>query len=229
MSDVLTTFSGFTAQTMDYFMSIRLDNTKSNFEANRSLYDTHVKAPLRALHGALLPVLLRIDPDICARASRCVSGAYNDFRFSRSNPIKTHLYLHFCAETGRDDDVPGFFMDASPSGYRYGLQLYHRTARGMTALCDAVLEAPERFTSIARDALAGGRFTLEGDVYKKDRHPDAPLPLKDWLNRKTWCICRSQPIDDVFFSPVLADHLSESFEVMASLYRFMVEALCVHH
>ena len=84
------------------------------------------------------------------------------------------MYLHFCAETGRENDIPGFFMDASYNGYRYGLQLYHRTKQGMAKLRDAVLADERRFSGIAGDIEKSGAFTLEGDFFKKDHNPQAP-------------------------------------------------------
>jgi uncharacterized protein (DUF2461 family) len=122
-------FNGFTEKTLEFFLNICLDNTKSSFEANRQLYYELVRDPLRELHGRLVPVMLDIDKDICVKQSRCVSGAYIDARFSRSAPIKTYMYLHFCAETGRDSDIPGFFMDASYNGYSMA-EVNHRTTQG---------------------------------------------------------------------------------------------------
>jgi uncharacterized protein (DUF2461 family) len=218
-------FDGFTEKTLEYFLNICLDNTKSNFEANRPLYDVHVKAPLRALHEALVPSALELGPDLCVRQSRCVSGAYNDARFSRSDPIKTYMYLHFCAETGRETDIPGFFMDASYDGYRYGLQLYHRTTQGMTKLRDAVRRDEKRFAGIIGAIEERGEFTLEGDFYKKDRFPVAPPALKNWLNRKSWWLGRSCPPDEAFLSASLADRLADGFRSLGGLFSLISEAL----
>lgn len=218
-------FNGFTDKTLEYFLNICLDNSKSNFEANRQVYTAHVREPLRALQEALVPVILEIDKNICVKPSRCVSGAYNDARFSRSEPIKTYMYLHFCAETGRENDIPGFFMDASYNGYRYGLHIYHRTAQGMVKLRDAVLSSEKRFTVIARDIEKQGEFTLEGDSYKKDHYPQASPLLKNWLNRKSWWVGRTNPPDAVFFSAGLVHRLGEGFLALRELYGFMNKAL----
>ena len=217
-------FQGFTDKTIEYFLNISLDNTKSNFEANRALYNEHVKAPMRELYESLVPAMLELDPNICAKPSRCVSGAYNDARYVKANPMKTYMYLHFCAETGREDDVPGLFMDASYNGYRYGLQLYHRTTQGMTVLRDAVQKQKKAFFKIIRDVETAG-FMLDGDDYKKDRFPAAERPLKTWLNKKSWLILKSGKPDDVFFSSDLTAKLSESFIALKDLYDFMTDAL----
>lgn len=218
-------FNGFTEKTLEYFLNICLDNSKSNFEANRQLYNEHIKEPLRGLQEGLVPVMLEIDKNICVKPSRCVSGAYNDARFSRSEPVKTYMYLHFCAETGRETDIPGFFMDASYNGYRYGLQLYHRTTQGMMKLRDAVLSSEKRFTVIARDIEKKGVFILEGDSYKKDHYPQASPLLKNWLNRKSWWIGKTSPPDEAFFSAGLVNQLGEGFQALRELYCFIGEAL----
>jgi uncharacterized protein (DUF2461 family) len=176
-------FNGFSEKTLEYFLNIYLDNTKANFETNRAVYNEHVKAPLRALYESLAPAMLEIDPGICAKASRCVSGAYNDLRYAKSDPIKSYMYLHFCAETGRETDVPGFFMDASFSGWRYGLQLYHRTSAGMTKLRDAASADKKRFSKIIRAVDSGG-FALEGEDYRKITSPTNPRPSRHGLTRK---------------------------------------------
>lgn len=218
-------FQGFTDKTLEYFMQICLDNTKSHFEANRQLYNAHVKEPLRALHGELVPIMLSIDKDICVKQSRCVSGAYNDARFSRSDPIKTYMYLHFCAETGRETDIPGFFMDASYDGFRYGLQIYHRTTQGMTKLRDAALGNEKRFTEIISKIEADGIFQLEGDSFKKDHFPAATPQLKNWLNRKSWWLGRTNMPDDDFFSQCLVTRLGDGFQKLRDVYHFFNDSL----
>lgn len=218
-------FNGFTDKTLEYFLTICLDNSKSNFEANRPLYIEHVRDPLRSLQEALVPIVLEIDASICVKPSRCISGAYNDARFSRSEPLKTYMYLHFCAETGREADIPGFFMDASYDGYRYGLQIYHRTTQGMQRLRDALLNNGEYFYELAAGLERRDEFMLEGECFKKDRYPDTPPVLKNWLNRKSWWIGRTCPPDEDFFTTELAMRLAEGFLSLQGLYRFINGAL----
>ncbi len=220
-------FNGFTEKTIEYFLNISFDNTKTNFEANRSLFNEHVKAPLRALYESLVPVMLEIDPDICSRAARCISGAYNDARYARANPIKTYMYLHFCEGTPRETDVPGFFMDASFNAYRYGLQIYHRTTQGMTKLRDAALKDEKRFLKIIRNIEAGGEYTLTGEDYKKDRFPAAAPPVKTWLNKKSWWVGKTCPPDGVFFTHGLTEQLTQGFKALKELYYFMNGALAI--
>jgi uncharacterized protein (DUF2461 family) len=218
-------FQGFTDQTLAYFLQITLENSRTHFDTLREDYNNHVKTPLRALHDALVPILLGIDKDICVKPARCVSGAYNDARFSRSEPMKTYMYLHFLAETSRETDVPGFFFDASYNDYRYGLQLYHATSAGMRKLRDAVLFKSREFSRLAESLERSDGFTLEGEFFKRDRFPDAPPELKKWLNRKRWWLGRTKRPDADFFSPALVQAMSEGFLALGALYHFMKEGL----
>jgi uncharacterized protein (DUF2461 family) len=218
-------FHGFTEKTLEYFLSICLDNSKSNFESLRALYQEHVKTPLYALYEELLPVIQGIGQTVCVKRSRCVSGAFNDARFSSSDPVKAYMYLHFCAETSRDNDIPGFFMDASHDGYRYGLQIYHRTTQGMTRLRDYALVNERRFSGIIRDIKDRDEFLLEGESYKKERYLSVNEPVKGWLNRKSWWLGRTCPPDDAFFSPALVKYLGEGYQSLQLLYGFMCEGL----
>lgn len=217
-------FEGFSHQTREYFFGTKIDNSKAFYEKNKPLYLENVKAPLLALHQALTPIVLNIDPDICTKPARCISGVYNDARFSKAQPIKTYMYLHFCASTGRDTDIPGLFMDASDDGYRYGLHIYHQTTKGMQMLRDAALADEKHFTSIIKKLTDCGIFTLEGQDYKKDHYPDMSSPIKGWLNKKSWFLQHSEETSN-FESPKLADELADGFKLLSELYQFYIKAL----
>jgi len=216
-------FNGFTRGTLDYFLSMKFDNSKTNFETNKQLYIDCVRDPLRGLFAELVPAMLAIDGSICVKQSRCVSGAYNDARFSRAEPVKCYMYLHFCAQTPcyEDGNVPGFFMDASHDGYRYGLQLYRQTTSGMKAIRDAAYNDQKNFMKIAK-AIEKNNFSLEGGDYKTDRYPDAIPEIKNWLNKKTWWIGKTRDIDEIFLSNKFVCELAENFKALAPLYKFIL-------
>ena len=219
-------FTGFFRQTCDYFFSIYSDNSRENFAENKAVYNECVKTPLIELHSELVPVINNIDGNICVRQSRCVSGAYNDARFSKASPIKGYMYLHFLA-TGRETDVPGFFMDASFEGYRYGLQLYHATTKGMRSLRESAYNKQEHFAELVSGIEVRDIFSLEGKDYKTDRYPDVSTQTKGWLNKKCWWIGADLPIDEDFLSAVLSKKLADGFISLAPMYEFIKEALSV--
>ena len=71
----------------------------------------------------------KLDSDLLSNKRRCLSSAYNDARFSKDAPIKEYFYLRFKLATINKKNAPGFFFDASLTGYRFGLNIYHSDAR----------------------------------------------------------------------------------------------------
>lgn len=89
-------FQGFSEETNRYFFGAELENTRAYFERNREVYQTYVKKPLLALHEELVAVAKEIDEDIVVAPNRCMSKAFNDFRYTgKVTPVKTYMYLHF--------------------------------------------------------------------------------------------------------------------------------------
>lgn len=212
-------FSGFSQDTALYLNQIALDNSKSNYERLKPLYQSAVRQPLRDLHAALLPTVLDIDPRICIRPARCISGAFNDLRFSRAEPLKTYFYLHFIAERGRKDDLPGFFIDADCRSYRYGLALYHGTSGYMQAVREKALESPAPFERALDTAFSSGHaFAWQGEVFKRDRYIGADALLHGFLMRKSWCLACVPCDASALYTPALVSLLAYAFEALAPLY-----------
>lgn len=215
-------FTGFSSDTSEYLMKIALDNSKGNYERLRPLYQSAVRAPLLSLHETLLPCVSAIDAHICTRPARCISGAFNDLRFHPAEPLKTYFYLHFIAERGREENLPGFFFDADRQSYRYGLMLYHATPAFMQALRARALDAPGTITAALKSAFSSAHtYQWEGDLYKRDQHADIAEPLHTFLQLKRWCVCAaSQDIQDLR-GEGLAIKLADGFQALAPLYRWM--------
>ena len=218
-------FNGFSREAADYFLSVKFDNSKKNFENLKDVYKSQIKNPLLQLHAELTPVVLKIDGGICVRPGRCVSGAYNDARFSKNNPIKEYMYLHFCAETGNNENVPGFFMDASHDGYRYGLMIYRSTPAGMRMIRNAAYEKRAEFIKIINGINKNKSIVLDGENYKTDHFPDAALELKEWLNKKHWRAAVNHPVDEIFLSDKLPREIESVFNTLAPMYKFILRLL----
>lgn len=217
-------FSGFDAKTNDYFFEATLDNTRAFFERNRQIFTDYVKAPLSELHEELVPTALEIDSGICTVRTRCISKAFNDFRYAgKTTPVKTYCYLHFCATVPNEsEDTPGLFFDASYDGYRYGFCVYHNTNVGMVKIRDYILKNKAEFKKII-SKLSG--YCLVGEDYKKDHYPDEQKSINLYLNKKYFYLCKEFEPNDRYFSPKLADELKSAFLELAPMYKFVSAAL----
>jgi len=67
-------------------------------------------------------------------------------------------------------------------------------------------------------------FKLEGDMYKRSRHPDVSEDLKNWLDRKTICFLRESNDFDLLYSDKLSATIAEGYKILAPIYNFLIKA-----
>lgn len=67
-------------------------------------------------------------------------------------------------------------------------------------------------------------FKIEGDLYKRSRHPDMPENLKDWLDRKTICFMRRSNDLNLLCSDKLSSTIAEGYKAIAPIYHFLLKA-----
>lgn len=221
-------FNGFHEQTNEYFWGASLDNSKAYYEKNKDNYLTYVKQPLHALHQVLMPTAQSIDENICVTPARCVSRAFNDFRYTgKIYPIKSYMHLHFCASVAKEDeDTPGLFFGASYGGWDCGLFVYHATNSGMSAFREAILADVDQFVAIAKRIQADPRIQIEGEEYKKDHYPDLPIAAKQYLNKKRfYLISKYSADDDMYYSPSLAAEIASVWQTVSPMYHFYLNAV----
>ena len=179
-------FKGFSDQTIEYFWGAYLDNSKSYYEKNKQNYIDYVRDPLRLLHQSLLPVAQTIDESMCTVPGRCISRAFNDFRYTgKVYPIKDYMYLHFCASVADEEsDTPGMFFSANHREWSCGFFVYHATNAGIMAFRESVLENADVFQGIVEAIDANSRIQLMGENYKRDHYPDMPDAIKNRREQK---------------------------------------------
>ncbi len=220
-------FNGFSEQTNEYFWNASLDNSKSFYEKNKEKYQNYVKTPLQALHLDLVSIAQHIDSDICVTPTRCISRAFNDFRYTgKRYPIKTYMYLHFCASVSQEDkDTPGLFFNASYNGWNCGFFAYHATNAGMSAFRQAILRDVDAFVAIAKNIKKDPRIHIEGELYKRDHYPNLPEEAKDYLNRKRLCLIAKYTPNDLYFSSDLTDEIASVWKTVSPLYHLYLSAI----
>ena len=220
-------FNGFNEKTIEYFWGAYLDNSKLYYEENKQNYMDYVRDPLRLLHQELMPVAQSIDESMCTIPGRCMSRAFNDFRYTgKRYPIKDYMYLHFCASVANEEaDTPGLFFSANYSEWSCGMFIYHATNAGMTAFREAVLGNMDKFSEIVKDIDAAPHIQLIGEEYMRDHYPDMPEDIKRYLNKKRFYLSAKYPLDYLFDSELLAGEISKIWHTLSPMYHFYLQAL----
>ena len=104
----------FSGATFQFLRELTANNRKEWFDANKSRYEQHVKAPALAFIAAAGPRLTRISQEIVADP-RPVGGSlmrvYRDIRFSKDKtPYKTNVGISFGHRGGREQAAPGYYL-----------------------------------------------------------------------------------------------------------------------
>lgn len=138
------TFRGWPAEAAEFFEGLEVDNSKSYWQAHRSVYERSVKGPMEEL-------LAELAPDY---GEGRVFRPYRDTRFSADKtPYKLNCAAH----------LPGGFLSFSADGLMFGSGLYMPDAAELQRFRSAVADdrtGPE-LESIAADLRARG-YGVEG-------------------------------------------------------------------
>lgn len=218
-------FQGFNESTIKYFEAIRQENSKSNYKANEQCYFEGVKQPLEELYHELLHYFGTVDSQLLSSKRRCVSSAYNDARFSREEPVKEYFYIRFKLDKGGKKSMPGFFLDASLDGYRYGMSIYKPESKDMEKIREYFLDNKYSAMDAVQKFTDAGLLELQGDMYKRDNYLEADPVLKPLLERKRLAFVKESALDETFFSRNLLDSMVAAYDSVTDIYQLMKEAL----
>lgn len=218
-------FQGFNESTIKYFEAIRRENSKSNYKAHEQYYFEGVKEPLEELYYELFNYFGGVDSALLGSKRRCVSSAYNDARFCREEPIKEYLYLRFKLDKGDKKSAPGFFLDASLEGYRYGMSIYKPEPKDMEKIREYFLDNKYSAMDAVQKFKKAGLLELQGDVYKRDNYPEADTVLKPLLERKRLAFVKESELNDAIYSRKLLEDMLAAYDSVLDIYRLMKEAL----
>ena len=218
-------FQGFNEATINYFEAIRKENSRSNYKAHESLYFEGVKEPLEELYYELFNYFGTVDSQLLSSKRRCISSAYNDARFSKEEPIKEYFYIRFKLDVGGKKCMPGFFLDASLEGYRYGMNIYKPEPKDMESIREYFLDSKYSAIDAVQKFEKAGLLNLQGNLYRKEHYPDADRVLKPLLDRKSLAFVWEGALDEAFFSRSLLENMLAAYGSVVDIYYLMKEAI----
>lgn len=203
-------FNGFQKEFVDFLVQLSFENTIEKQAENLKSYKKFISSPLNELYNDLLPVACEINPAFETKPARCISTPYTDRRFSPNTPLKEYMYLRF-KQSGKSKDIVGLYFDMGADMYSYGLRVYKQTSGGFQNIKNNIIDNQNEFLDELNIILNNG-YEIIGDKYKKDHYPDINNELlNDFLNRKSFYICKERRLNDDVFTPKLADEISQGF------------------
>jgi len=218
-------FEGFSSETTEILMGIRMNNTKEWYNAHKDAYIAHVRGPMLALAEACAASLRAKDERFTPRPK--VSRALRDTRFTANKePIKecSWFFLRNDASPGIQHDEPTFFFEVSPDWWRMGLGYWPMKAADMAKYRAKINAAPALAVRLVQEACDCG-FTLEDELYKKKMHDGSQSPeAQRLLQMKSVTFIQYGEHDAEMCSPAILDKVSAGFSALYPMYAFLLEA-----
>ncbi len=196
----MPTFQGFPVAALDFYDDLEIDNTKSFWEAHKTLYEEGVKKPMLALTAALEPEF----------GTAKVFRPYRDVRFAKDKtPYKNHQGAYVAVAP-----ATGWYVEVSARGVRTGAGFYEATSGRLAAFRDAIVDdksGKALIRILAKLEKAG--FEVGGETLKTSpRGYDAEHPRIELLRHKSLTVGRW-----IGFEPVI--HTPELLEVVRKDWR----------
>jgi TIGR02453 family protein len=214
-------FRGFTEQTILFLRDVRERNSKEWFERNRAVYERELLEPMRDLAADLSGTMLSIDPELETRPAvgKTISRIHRDTRFSRDKSLyRDAMWITFKRRSEDWKNGPAFFFELRTDGYRYGMGFYAASKDTMDKLRRWIDEEPEQFRKATAFFGRQRTFVIEGERYKRILDPSKPESVLQWYQRKNIYLACNREIDELLFSPRLADELAAGFQMLGGLY-----------
>ena len=193
------TFEGFPEAALDFYDDLELDNTKSFWQAHKSVYDEAVAAPMKALTAAL-------EPEFGAAK---IFRPYRDVRFAKDkSPYKTHQGAYVA--TGPST---GYYVQIGAAGVMVGVGYYEASSARLAVIREAISDDAHgaQLAAILAELEDAG-WTIGGETLKTaPRGYDVEHPRIALLRHKSLTVGREYGFDPVIHSPELIDRVRDDW------------------
>jgi uncharacterized protein (TIGR02453 family) len=223
-------FRGFRPAAFQFLRDLSRNNEKAWFEANRDVYESEVREPMRRLVETLDARLGAIAPEIVGDPKRSMFRIHRDVRFSSDkSPYKTNAgawFYHRDAgrKVGKEGEGGGagfyFHIDSTTCFMAGGIWMPPRPA--LLRIREAIAAQP---TALVRLTSARGfrrRLELSHEAKLRRVPRDFPPdhPAAEWLKLQSFT-ARAMIERSVVTSPRLVDCLCRDFALLVPLVRWL--------
>ena len=179
----------FTAKTLSFLRSLKRNNDRAWFHANREVYEAHVRAPMLTCIERLAGDFPTFAPEVACDPKISMFRPWRDTRFSEDkSPLKTHVAATFPYRALGRMNGAGLYFEVAPRWVWIGGGVYAPDTSQLQALREHIAAHHRRLDTIVSSAafkrlggLQGDRLTRVPRGYPKE-HPAAHyLQFKQFL------------------------------------------------
>jgi len=207
------TFNGFPEVALDFYDDLEMDNTKSFWEAHKTIHAESVKAPMVALTAALEPEF----------GTAKIFRPYRDVRFAKDKtPYKTSQGAFVAA-----GPACGWYVEISARGVRSGAGFYDASGSDLARIRASIdSEATGKQLQRILAKLEKSGFAVGGQKLKTSpRGYDAEHPRIELLRHKSLTIGREYGFEPIIHTSDLLDSVRADWKAARPLVDWVAERL----
>jgi uncharacterized protein (TIGR02453 family) len=229
-NDILIVFRGalpvFTAKTLSFLRSLKRNNDRAWFQANREAYDAHVRAPMLTCIERLAGDFPKFAPEVACDPKISMFRPWRDTRFSEDKtPLKTHVAATFPYRALGRMNGAGLYFEVAPRWVWIGGGVYAPDTSQLQALRDHIATQHRKLDAIVKSAGLKRLGGLQGDrLTRVPRGYAADHPAAHYLQFKQFLGFREE---DAGFAtrPDFYKQLVATFKALTPLVRFLNEPI----
>ena len=164
----MTRMAWFTADAIEFFRELELNNNKEWFTANKERYQRSVQRPMEAFAAAMISRVKQIDPSIATDPKKACFRIYRDIRFSKDKtPYKTNAGMWVSSGIAHQDAKPGLYFHIDPRIMGIASGLYSLEPPQIHAVRAHLAANLERFEELLKNPRFVAAFgTVRGEANK---------------------------------------------------------------
>jgi len=217
-------FTGFTDETIQFFLDLKFHNNTEYFHANHDRYVEAVQTPFYEFIEDLGPTMQQIDPLMEIRPHKCLSRIHRDTRFSRDkSPYRDHHWLLFRRQAEPREKSVMYWFEFGPDRLSWGMGVWGENRELFDLMRKKILANPNGIQALVDDLNLGKRkLAIGGAFYKKiEVSPEIPLRLRQIYSAKELYISKIDPVYEKAFSEKIIKEVRKDFTTLAPMYRLL--------
>lgn len=215
-------FTGFTDETIQFFLDLRFHNYTDYFHQQHDRYVENVQQLFYSLIEDLAPAMLSVDPRMEVRPYKCLSRIHRDTRFSKDkSPYRDHLWFLFRRAAEPREKSLFYYGEFGPDRLDWGLGIWGENREVMNMFRKRMEANPDGIMAMIDDMdLPERHLGLGGSWFKRMPVPEQiPDRLKRWYLSRDMYIGKVDPAYEWAFSDRLKTEMEKDFLAMAPLYQ----------
>ena len=211
----------FTEQSVKFLRALKRHNTREWFNAHKSDYESHVRAPMLAVIERLAIDFPRIAPELIA-SPRSMYRIYRDTRFSPDKtPYKTHVSAAFSHRTLPKQESAGLYFHLGADQLWIGGGMYAPQGPQLARIREHIAANLGRFRSLVEAPALQRMGGITGSRLKRvPRGFPLDHEAADYLRLKQYMV-GAQLAPTLALSPRFYSSLVRRFTVLSPFIQFL--------